>query len=361
MEEKARTIHLTQYATIVLLLVALFLPAGTQSPEEAGRPLVMGYTYDVPSEAFGSVRLTVRTPSAYDADENADRAYPVLYLIDGGPEQDFPHVAGLAQLADANPAYGEFILIGVETEDRRARISPPVADPDDFAELFGAVPGGADDFRAFLRDEAIPWVDARYRTSGRDAVLGESLAGLFIVETFLREPDLFDDYVASSPSMWWEDMALGLAAPDLLAAHGPSDRTLTLYMADEGYWMEEGLLKLVRALEADAPPGLRWAFHDLGGSETHKTIFHTVAFDAIRSLYPQPDRIYRPGAWMTGVDPSPRTPEMEEALAEECDPASLEGITPADTRGDQTDVFYQCLLYDYGPVPTGGNWDGLSR
>ena len=34
---------------------------------------------------------------------------------------------------------------------------------------------------------------------------GESLAGLFVVETLLLEPDLFDTYIALDPSLWWND------------------------------------------------------------------------------------------------------------------------------------------------------------
>ena len=34
------------------------------------------------------------------------------------------------------------------------------------------------------------------------------LAGLFVVETFLHEPDLFDTYIAFDPSLWWNDAQL---------------------------------------------------------------------------------------------------------------------------------------------------------
>lgn len=347
-------------------MLSAILPAlvlAFAQPAAGGEPVVIGQTFAVPSEAFGQVRLTVRTPNGYGAEENADRRYPVLYLIDGGPEQDFPHVAGLAQLADTNPVYGEFVLVGVETEDRRARITPFATDPA-IAEGLGAKPGGSADFRAFLSEEAMPWVDARYRTSGRDAVLGESLAGLFVVETFLAQPDLFDDYVASSPSMWWDAMTFGRQAPDLLSEHGASDRTLAIYMADEGEWMEEGTLMLVDALEASAPEGLRWTFHDLSGQETHASIFHTVAFDAIRSLYPQPVRLWRSDPTISGEPLTPRTPEMEAKAVTECTTQNARAATPEETKGpggDRSALYYECFLYDWGHTPDRGNWDGLSR
>lgn len=303
-------------------------------------------------------KITIRLPSAYEDEENAARSYPVVYLIDGGPEQDFPHLAGIAQLSDTNPAFGEFILVGVETVNRRAEISPAVVDAGKYKD-FGAIPGGSERFRAFLRLEVQPWVRKHFRSSGRDALMGESLAGLFTMETFLREPALFDDYVSVSPSLWWEEMEYGRRAPQFLAGHEVSDRTLLIYIADEGYWQEEGALGVVEALEAKAPEGLRWGFFDLGNEETHKTIFHRAAFDAIRALFPLPDRTYRPHPSMSGIEITPKTAEMEARAAVECDLANARLTTPADTRKRREETFYECVLYDYGDVPTRGNFAQL--
>jgi hypothetical protein len=37
----------------------------------------------------------------------------------------------------------------------------------------------------------------RYRTTVEAAIVGESLAGLFVIETLLLEPDLFQTYIAA--------------------------------------------------------------------------------------------------------------------------------------------------------------------
>jgi hypothetical protein len=178
------------------------------------------------------------------------------------------------------------------------------------------------------------------------------------VETFLREPELFDDYVAVSPSLWWENMEYGRRAAEFLGHHKSSDRSFRIYIADEGYWQEEGALKIVEALERSAPSGLRWGFFDLGDEETHKTIFHRAAFDAIRELYLVPDRTYRPHPNMSGIPITPRTKEMEERAAVDCDLTNSRPTTPADTRKRREATFYQCVLYDYGDVPTRGSSAG---
>jgi len=53
----------------------------------------------------------------------------------------------------------------------------------------------------------MPEVRRRYRDNGETAIVGESLAGLFVLETFFDEPQLFDTHIALSPSLWWNDQA----------------------------------------------------------------------------------------------------------------------------------------------------------
>ena len=109
----------------------------------------------------------------------------MIYVIDGGPEQDFPHLAGLAQSAEVNGTFEPLILVGIETVQRRSEITPPVSDPAAYQAELGATPGGSAQFRRFIADEIKPWVEARYRTSGNDAVIGESLAGLFMISDWM--------------------------------------------------------------------------------------------------------------------------------------------------------------------------------
>jgi hypothetical protein len=62
--------------------------------------------------------------------------------------------------------------------------------------------GGSAAFRSFLRTELMPRIRERHRTTAESTIVGESLTGLFVVETFFTEPDLFDSYIAFDPSLW---------------------------------------------------------------------------------------------------------------------------------------------------------------
>ena len=93
-----------------------------------------------------------------------------------------------------------------ETIPLRSRDLTP-SDDRAYAELFPdqSTLGGGDAFRAFIRDELIPWVASCYGPHPDDrAYYGHSLGGLFGVHTLLRAPDTFHRTPTSSPSLWWQ-------------------------------------------------------------------------------------------------------------------------------------------------------------
>jgi predicted alpha/beta superfamily hydrolase len=93
--------------------------------------------------------------------------------------------------------------------------------------------GGSAAFRAFIRRELMPQVKAHYRTTDETAIVGESLAGLFVVETLLTEPDLFDTYIAFDPSLWWNNQKLVNDAAADLRKRPKLSKTLYLANSDE--------------------------------------------------------------------------------------------------------------------------------
>lgn len=192
-------------------------------PKALTRPLEIGTTHAIQSKALGEERiLNVILPPGYGAD--SERRYPVLYLIDGGAEQDLLSIAGAAQSGAIWGRSAEAIIVGIETKDRRKELAGPTSNP----ALLKRYPtaGASAKFREFIRAEGKPFVEARYRTNGYDAVIGESLAGLFIVETYLTAPDLFDDYAAIDPSLWWDDGALSRSAAGHLGIRQRSKKLL---------------------------------------------------------------------------------------------------------------------------------------
>lgn len=258
----------------------------------SGTPIAFGETFQIASDVLGETRtLNVWLPP-HAAD--AETPYTVLYVIDGGLEQDYPHIAGLAQLGVISWQYEPLIVVGIETGERIHELTPAPADARYRTQF--PTSGGAAEFRAYIAGEVIPFIEARFRVGERRAVIGESLAGLFIVDTLLEQPDLFDDYIAVSPSLWWDDRAVSGRAADRLAAAGASDRRIYLTMGDEGGTMQAGLDTVLDAL-GRVPDAPEYRYVDRHETETHSTIYHGAALDALRWLYAHPPYDYGSTPW----------------------------------------------------------------
>jgi len=81
-------------------------------------------------------------------------------------------------------------------------------------------------FRRFRRDELNPSIAAHDRVTPGSALVGESLAGRFVLETPLVAPDLFDSYFAVDPSVWWNQQPLVRSAAARFAAWSTGPKQL---------------------------------------------------------------------------------------------------------------------------------------
>lgn len=249
------------------------LPPTAAAPET--RPIVIGEQRIVHAAALGDDReINVWLPPSYS---KSDRRYPVVYLIDGALDQDFEHIAGLAQYGALSWMFEELIVVGVQTKDRRAELTWRSTDPAENRDF--PTNGNSAAFRKFLTGEVKPLIDAKYRTSGEDALMGESLAGLFIVETFLKHPDAADSFIAISPSLWWDYGSLGKDAKKILGDFPKGEREIYLAIASEKGAMREAMLALVAGLKKQKPKGVAWTFSDRPDLQ-HSTIYHREALEA---------------------------------------------------------------------------------
>ncbi len=224
-------------------------------------------------------RVFVATPPGYDADQAAH--YPVLYVLDGGIDEDFVHVAEAVHFGCTWDLLQPALVVGVENTDRRRDFTTPTAVETERAAAPRA--GGAERFREFLRDELMPGIRARFRTDGHDALIGESLAGLFVVATFVEAPQLFDDYIALSPSLWWNGRAAVQRARERLPALASTQARLYLVTADEAD-IVGAVEEFVRALREQPPGGVALEYHPMP-AEFHDTVFRAAAPRALRRLF----------------------------------------------------------------------------
>ena len=253
--------------------------AQTATPAIAATPLTIGQTFTLESKVLGETRrINVYLPPAYT--DSATTRLSVLYMPDGGIGEDFLHVAGLVQVLTGNGTMRPFILVGIENTQRRRDLTGPTTNAED--RKIAPKVGGSAAYRQFIREELMPQVKQRYRTTSETAIVGESLAGLFVVETLLLEPQLFNTYLAFDPSLWWNNGQLAAQAGALLRAAGrPS---VTVYRATSS----QGDLKATRQLgEAGGSEEARtgkWHYEPMP-EETHATIYHPAALRAFRAVF----------------------------------------------------------------------------
>ena len=278
--------RIPRFAAAILALISTSTVAQNILSGE-GTPVVFGTSYDVPAKSNGATRqINVLLPAGYDDPDKATVRYPVLYLLDGGTGwQDFVHIASMTYQGGLWGGNAPMIVVGIESKDRRAEFTSPSSDPQELKEF--PTSGQAELFRRFLTQELKPAIEAAYRTNGTDGLIGESLAGLFVVDTALHHGGNFDRYIAVSPSLWWSNGALAGEAESLLDEQPQTSRTLWLSMADEGGTMQTGMDRLVAALRATARSKVTWTYVPFP-QEKHSTIYHPAATQAIRAVFPPP-------------------------------------------------------------------------
>ena len=337
-------------------------PVHANLHDREGEPIVVGSIHRIRSTVYGNEQvITVRLPRGYA--DNPQRRYPVLFSVDGGPDQDFELLAGVAAEAEFSTSIEPFILIGVKTEDRYRQLTPVMTrlPVERLRENFGErmVPGGADTFRRYLERDVLPWATSRYRT-GRKVLTAASLGGLFVLDTFLQRPEMFDDYIALTPSFWWDVGRVVDEAAQAMARHGPSNRRIYFTMGDEGVGNRSGpwLATLIRAFETRAPAGLKWAFVDRSGSEEHRTMALTGWLDAMRTLYLTPSRTGNPLSLIYPEFRRPQyTPEARANLdSGACTRANAVPMTFVEKNRRTAELYGMCVLMRPGPAITAGNF-----
>lgn len=246
-------------------------------------PIPVHDEFKIESIQVGETRnINVWTPPEYKTNT---APLPVMYMADGGIiEEDFPHVANtLAKLIKAK-SIPPMILVGIANTQRRRDLTGPTEIEEDKA--IAPIVGGSEKFRAFIKEELFPEINKRYRTTNEKSIIGESLSGLFVVETFFLEPDMFDNYIAFDPSLWWNNHYLVRTAKDHLANF--SKREKRIWFA--GSSAEDNSIytnDLAELFKSGNYPNIKWTYSP-EPKEQHNTIFRATKEKAIIWTFVKP-------------------------------------------------------------------------
>ena len=241
-----------------------------------GEPVVLAHTYQIPSAALGEDRpVTVALPEGYDP----DRAYPVIYVLDG--PLHVVHTTGAVQVLSRSHRMPESIVVAVaNTDHRNANMTPRAAG----APREDPPVGRAEDFKTFFRDELKPWIEARYSTRPLDVLIGHSLGGTFVIHVLDTEPELFDAYISISGNLEYDGGRFVAATDDLFEPFPDARGWLYITLADEPGAMLESNRRFVRTLEEHAPPSFRWRWNPMP-EESHYSIPAPATYDALEWIF----------------------------------------------------------------------------
>jgi uncharacterized protein len=220
---KLKTIH------AALLFCLALLPATAaraQAPPlyEAPERIV------IKSQVLGEERtVLVRTPAGYA--RGAER-FPVLYMTDG--DAHIQHTSGTVSFLARNARMPEMIVVGITNTDRTRDLTPTrVEQLPGQPNVRFPTSGGGDKFLKFIETELIPQIESKYRTQPYRALAGHSLGGLFAVHAMLSRPELFNSYIAVSPSLQWDNFVMIERAKEFFKNRKEYDRTLFASLGNE--------------------------------------------------------------------------------------------------------------------------------
>jgi predicted alpha/beta superfamily hydrolase len=116
-------------------------------------------------------------------------------------------VGSIIDFLVANGRMPRMIVVGIPNPDRTRDLTPyraGVKNPDRTVQDF-PTSGGGDKFLEFIRTELFPEVEKRYATVPYRIFAGHSLGGLMAIHALITHPEMFNAYIAISPSLQWDD------------------------------------------------------------------------------------------------------------------------------------------------------------
>ena len=191
-----------RFALAALFAFTLTSPVLAQ---ESGMPTTP--TVTIESEELGQTReIVIYEPMNYH--QKADEYYDVIYVFDAHDRPLFDYVTAVSNLIKGGPR--AVIVVGIRAtldyENMYFRNNDLL--PSDTGWKLPGKGGNAEAFLRYVKNEVVPYVESNYRTLPHRTAIGHSLSASFLVYTLLNDAQLFDNYIAVSPNLAYDDRRL---------------------------------------------------------------------------------------------------------------------------------------------------------
>jgi predicted alpha/beta superfamily hydrolase len=186
--------------------------------------------------------ILIYTPANYDWRTN--EYFNVIYVFDSQNREFFDYTSSIISFLTAGNQ--SFIVVGIsstyneELDYARNNDLLPVLETENSKNRYGKYSGNADNFLGYVSSEVIPYINANYRTLNHNMVVGHSLGASFILYSLLEKPNLFENYIAISPNLAYDEDKLGRALTNFDYKKIKKPTFIYLSNANEGieYWKE---------------------------------------------------------------------------------------------------------------------------
>lgn len=227
-------------------------------------------------------RIYINVPKIDSADIN--KPLPVLYLLDG--ENHFHIVSAYIEYLRHWQVIPPIIVVGIVSVDRVKDLTPTnsLLNFDSKIDSKYKTSGGSEQFLNFIQQELMPYMEANYKISPFKIFAGHSFGGLTAIYCMLMRPDMFDAYIAISPSLWFGNKHVLRLAEQKLPKLQMRDKKLFYSAGNEDGTFRNDLLNFDKLFEHNSIKTFEHQYKYYP-SEDHMTEPIPAYYDALRFIY----------------------------------------------------------------------------
>jgi predicted alpha/beta superfamily hydrolase len=139
-----------------------------------------GKQYQLESKILGETRrLLIYVPEKY---KKSTEKFPVIYVLDG--QIHYKHATTTADILQKKGQIPASIIVAITNNEGTVM--------RDFSTKTA-------NYARFLKEEVLPFVANNFRVNGHKTLFGHSRPGAFVLETLVKTPNAFDNYIAANP------------------------------------------------------------------------------------------------------------------------------------------------------------------
>ncbi|MGH7595092.1 MAG: alpha/beta hydrolase [bacterium] len=237
-------------------------------------------------------KLYISLPIGY---KESPKAYPVIYLLDA--DYSFAIAKNIADHLSERNHLAELILVGIAYDgpaeyrlNRTRDYTPTRSMIGGYGPEYQKFSGGGEKFKAFIRDELLPFIEANYRTTGERTLVGHSYGGLFGCWVAFTTPELFSNYILVSPSLWYDNWLMFRLEENFAFSRKDKELPAKVFLSvgsseiNSQWNMVEDLEKFYRQVAARDYSRLAIQMMIFDG-ETHNSVFPAALTRGLRFIY----------------------------------------------------------------------------